>query len=116
MSEAVSGAAVLRVCATCAPETVAQCSRIVTEAGLADQVAVRGQDCLNRCSAPVALALQGAGRVSYVFDGVDLETDASDLAATLRTYLAAPQGWIADARPCGRLRHRLCTRLLPPET
>lgn len=84
------------------------------DAGLAGAVAVRGQECLNCCAAPVALGIQGAGRASYVFAGVVPETDAGDLVATLRAYLAAPRGWIADARPCGRLRSLLRARLQPP--
>ncbi len=106
---------VLRVCTSCAEGTLDTCQSLVAQAGLSDRVSVRGQECLNRCPEPVAMAVQGTGRVTYIFDGLDPVADSADLIATLRTYLAATDGWIEDARPCGRLRFRLCARLLPPE-
>lgn len=60
---------------------------------------------------PVLMAMQAPGRASYLFHGLG-PGDAADVAATLRAYLQAPDGWIADARPCGRLR--LCLRLRVP--
>lgn len=55
--------------------------------------------------------LQAPGGASYVFEGIDLARDRADVLATLRAYLAAPGGWIEDARPCGRLRFCLKVRL-----
>ena len=67
--------------------------------------------CMGACESPVSLGLQGAGRASYVFAGVQPTQDAADIAATCQTYLDAPAGWIEDARPCGRLRDCLRARL-----
>lgn len=100
----------LTLCRSCAPETagaqLAALDRAFAEAGL--PVSLRGQACLNACSRPQAMALQGAGRATYVFHAVDPETDIDDILGTVRTYLAAEQGWITDAAACGRLR--LCLR------
>lgn len=70
--------------------------------------------CLSVCKAPATLAAQGPGRATYVFAGV-AATDAADIAAFAREYAAAPHGWIEDARPLGRLRFLLVTRLPAPE-
>ncbi|WP_246098718.1 DUF1636 family protein [Paracoccus laeviglucosivorans] len=59
---------------------------------------------------PVLLAMQAAGRASYLFHDLT-PADAADIAATVAAYLDAPDGWIVDARPCGRLRLCLKTRI-----
>ena len=77
---------------------------------LPETVEVRKSPCLDACDKPVALTFQGAG-AAYVFHGVKLTEDAADIAATARAYLESPDGWIEDARPCGRLRFCLRARL-----
>ncbi|WP_406645893.1 DUF1636 family protein [Aliisedimentitalea scapharcae] len=75
------------------------------------QVQLCDQACLNGCANPTTMALQGAGRATYFFAGVQPETDRSDILETVGVYLDAPQGWIEDARPCGRLRFCLKGRI-----
>ena len=84
---------------------------MLTEALRDLPVRMRLADCLGRCDAPQALALEGRGLAAYLFDGIDAEADAADIAATCKAVLEADAGWIEDARPCGRLRHRLVTRV-----
>jgi predicted metal-binding protein len=86
-------------------------SEALSRAGLEDSIELAEHACFNGCQDPVALALQGGGMASYVFSGVDVVADADDVAATCRTYLDSPAGWIEDARPCGRLRLCLRTRI-----
>lgn len=76
--------------------------------GLGEAVDLASVECMGACAEPVALALQGEGRASYLFSGVSPLEDAADIVGTCRAYLAAPDGWIVDARPCGRLR--LCLK------
>ncbi|MEX0319352.1 MAG: DUF1636 family protein [Ruegeria sp.] len=83
----------------------------LAEAGLAGQVELGDHACFSACAGPVSLALQGQGMASYVFSGLDPVADATDIAATCRTYIDAPKGWIEDARPCGRLRECLRARV-----
>lgn len=80
-------------------------------AGLADDFSVGAAECLSGCEAPVSLGFQGRARASYVFNGVSLATDIADIIAMCHAYLAAPDGWIGDARPLGRLRFRLRARI-----
>lgn len=108
---------VLHVCACCLPadraeELVQRLRQAIAAAQL--PVLVAASDCLGPCYSPVVLALQGEGRASYVFVGVSLPDDLDDVTATCRTYLQSPGGWIVDARPCGRLRFCLRTRLPAP--
>lgn len=107
---------VLRLCHGCEGAAFAEGRRAVVAAlaaaGLAEQVTVARAACLGNCAEPRSLALQGPGRASYVFSGLDLQQDAGDIAATCAAYLQAPMGWIEDARPCGRLR--LCLRARIP--
>ena len=79
--------------------------------GLAQVFSVRWVDCMNVCDEPVTIALQGKTKATYVFAGVSLNTDINDIVTTCQAYLAANSGWIEDARPCGRLRHCLKSRI-----
>lgn len=83
----------------------------LARAELDRHVSVVEHACFSGCSEPVAIALQAEGRGSYVFSGVNVARDADDIAATCRTYLDSPKGWIEDARPCGRLRMCLRARI-----
>lgn len=67
-------------------------------------------ECLAVCSDPVTLAAQGPGRATYVFSGLG-EADEADIRAFAEAYTSAPGGWIEDARPLGRLRFQLVTRV-----
>ena len=80
---------------------------------LADLPGVRlvGIQCDEACEKPAQLWLQQPGGAAYAFEGLDFQSDAGDIAATARAYLASPKGWIEDARPCGRLRYCLAARV-----
>lgn len=80
--------------------------------GLADSVQIADHTCFSTCAEPTSVALQSVGGASYVFSGINVVSDAADIAATCQTYLNSPAGWIEDARPCGRLR--LCLRARIP--
>lgn len=73
-------------------------------------VAVEMTGCLGVCADPVTLAAQADGRATYVFSGLGAG-DAAEVAAFVAAYRAAPAGWIEDARPLGRLRHCMVTRV-----
>ncbi|WP_417769790.1 DUF1636 family protein [Stappia sp.] len=104
------------VCATCDPESggesalrfLSSLREALDRDGSGDLVALAPVECMGACAEPVALALQGEGRASYLFSGVSPLEDVADIVGTCRAYLAAPDGWIVDARPCGRLR--LCLK------
>ena len=67
--------------------------------------------CLGVCSAPTSLTLQSEKRASYIFTDIDLKRDQADIIATCRLYLDSDNGWIEDARECGRLRHLLHAKI-----
>ncbi|SDC37809.1 DUF1636 family protein [Ruegeria marina] len=107
----------LSLCSSCLGERdqgeeLRAVSDALCRVGLTHLVDLSEHACFGACEAPVAMALQGAGRASYVFSGLDPVTDATDIAATCRAYLDSPLGWIEDARVCGRLR--LCLRARLP--
>lgn len=81
----------------------------VAQAGLPFEVVTTS--CMNVCTKPVSLALQGAGKATYLFGDTKPELDTYDLLALLHLYAAAPDGWIEDARPIGRLRQCLVGRV-----
>ncbi len=110
-----TGAVRLLLCATCEgadpkADRLAV-SDALARAGLGDRVQVALVDCMGTCENPGALGLQGAGLAAYVFAGVRPVDDADDIARTCRVWLEAPDGWIGDARDCGRLRDCLRARL-----
>lgn len=102
----------LRLCSSCdGAAGLGAVRAALAGAGLAARVTVGEHACFNVCDRPVSLVLQGAGRATYVFSGLDPVADAGDIAATCALYLDAPKGWIADARGCGRLRACLHARI-----
>jgi predicted metal-binding protein len=105
----------LHICETCRGADIrAGWDRLraaLASGDLVGQVEIKAQSCMNGCARPVSMALQSPGRATYFFAGVDPEGDCADVVATVRAYLAAPGGWIEDARPCGRLRQCLVGRV-----
>jgi len=89
----------------------AQIARAIHDVGLDSQFEVGCVACMGACEEPVAMAIQGHGRGTYLFAGLNPETDITDIISTCRTYLDVPKGWIEDARPCGRLRDLLRSRV-----
>lgn len=83
----------------------------LANAGVGDVFEVAEMANLGGCSDPVGIAFQGLGRASYVFSGLVVASDITDIVAFCRAYLAADKGWIVDARPLGRLRHCLRARV-----
>ena len=103
--------ATLHFCQNCGPLSLGALNEALATAELQDAVHIVERGCMNGCSRPVSMAMQGPGRATYFFNGVDPTADADDIVATLRAYLAAPHGWIEDAQPCGRLRFCLVGRV-----
>ena len=97
----------LIICSTCAGPGEAL-ARTLEGAVPGWEVARHG--CLSVCAEPVGLAVQAEGRATYVFAGLT-EADAGDVAAFAALHDAAPDGWIEDARPAGRLRFCLKARV-----
>lgn len=107
----------LVLCSTCrsgttSDERIDAVQKALYQAGLQSCVELTEHACLNACGAPVTVGLQGAGRATYIFSDVEPVADAADIAATCQSYLDSPQGWIEDARSCGRLR--LCLKARVP--
>ena len=68
-------------------------------------------ECLNACGAPLALAVTGEGKATYLFGGVDPEAQAGEVLVFAGLYREAPGGEVADARAAGRLRFCLLGRI-----
>jgi len=101
----------LSICTDCGATDLAYARSALKAAGLPADVEIRASACLGPCDRPSVISLQSPGMAGYVFAGVDLSRDAPDVAATCALYLGSDQGWIEDARPCGRLRHLLVARM-----
>lgn len=98
----------LTICTTCASKGAApQGAALAAALTLPDGWEVVLHPCLNMCARPVAAAVQGPGRATYLLAGLTL-ADAVDLAGFAALYDAAPDGWITDAQGAGRVR--LCLR------
>ena len=97
----------ITVCGSCREGA----GRALAEGLAGEGVEVRLAECLFACGRPLALAVTGAGKASYLFAGVDPGTQAGEVAAFLRLYRDAPKGEIADARSCGQLRLCLLGRI-----
>ena len=106
---------VLRLCSTCPadgrPGGTDRLEAAISKADLPVPVQLVRQECMNGCSEPVTMALQGQGMATCFFTGIDPEADCDDIVNTMRAYMDSPAGWIEDARPCGRLRHCLVGRV-----
>ena len=103
-------AVVLRVCEDCGTPFGSLAEALAARPFL-EPVRMEPGECMNGCAAPVSMALQGVGRATYFFAGVEPATDIEDILATIAAYIEAPGGWIEDARRCGRLRLCLVGRV-----
>jgi predicted metal-binding protein len=108
----------LLVCATCerieGHTARADCAVIreaLDVAGLSEQISVEATPCLGGCVAPVNISLQGVGRGSFVFDGLDVKAFEAEIVKLCEMYLELDNGWIEDARPLGELRNCLRARI-----
>ena len=94
----------LTICKTCAsPGADPQGAALAQALSLPPGWEVFLHPCLNLCGKPVAAAVQGVERATYLLAGLT-PADADDLAAFAALYDAAPDGWITDARGAGRVR------------
>lgn len=103
----------LTICATCAAKDADPQGAALAEAVRAQLPAgwdVVMQDCMSMCDGPVAVAVQGPGKATYLFAGVT-PADAADVLGFVGLYDAQADGWIDDARPAGRLRFCLKGRV-----
>ena len=108
----------LQVCHSCLPakdrvspddEACKSLQTVLRKAGL--EASVVSVPCLGVCSAPTTLTLQAEKRATYIFKDIDLQEDEADIIATCRMYLVVNDGWIEDARACGKLRHLLHAKI-----
>jgi predicted metal-binding protein len=72
---------------------------------------VQAFECMSACANPTAISFRAKGKAAYLFSGIDPATDHDDILAFADLYQAADDGWIEDARPCGRLRFCLIGRI-----
>jgi predicted metal-binding protein len=72
---------------------------------------IEAYECMSACANPMAISFRAQGKAAYMFSGVDPVKDQQDILAFAKLYIAAKDGWIEDARPCGRLRHCLLGRI-----
>jgi predicted metal-binding protein len=100
----------ITVCATCREGAGARLAERLG-AALGGTAEVRLADCLFACSSPLALAVSGEGKATYLFAGLDPEGQAGEVLAFAGLFREAPLGEVADARPCGRLRFCLLGRI-----
>lgn len=94
------------ICETCAGPGTALAAKL----GEMDGWDVVMHPCLSVCDEPVAMAVQADRSATYVFAGLT-DADANDVLAFVALYDDAPAGWVADARPAGRLRFCLKSRV-----
>ena len=97
----------ITVCASCREGAWLRLAEDLSGAGLE----VRLTECLSACGSPLALAVTGEGKASYLFAEVDPEAQAEEVVTFMALYGTAPKGDVEDARPCGRLRFCLRGRI-----
>lgn len=83
----------------------------LNDSEISHQVRIETIDCGETCEKPARLWIQHSEGASYQFDGLNLSADQDDILATAVACLESPNGWIEDARPCGRLRFCLIARV-----
>ena len=111
LAQQMSAPVLLHLCQSCGSTDLTELHQSINAAFLPGQIRVVAQSCMNGCATPVSMGLQSAGRATCFFAGVDPQADVDDIVSTIRAYLDAPNGWIEDARPCGRLRFCLVGRV-----
>jgi predicted metal-binding protein len=73
---------------------------MVAEGGLADALAVKPYACIGNCERRCRMSVGGPGRWSWLLGGVVPENPPDGLAAFLRRWVDAEDGFLhKDARP-----------------
>lgn len=101
----------LQICQSCLPDDAACMNLQIALQTAGFEARILSAPCLGVCSAPTSLTLQSEKRALYIFKNIDLKRDQADIIATCRSYLDSDNGWIEDARECGRLRHLLHAKI-----
>ena len=112
----------LHICSTCLKDTEANPRGETLAAELrqlfakSDDDAIRAisietVECMFMCDTPTSLSFRAADKAAYLFSGIDPNLDHDDILAFAKLYTASTDGWIEDARPCGRLRFCLTGRI-----
>lgn len=97
----------LQVCISCGdaaggePSAGRRLFEALTAATADDRaITVAPVDCFAVCDRPVTIALQAAGKWSYIVGGAEPESDVADIVAAARAVAASPHGIPAmDDRP-----------------
>ncbi|MFO1055816.1 MAG: DUF1636 domain-containing protein [Dongiaceae bacterium] len=87
----------------------AEIGRRLPEAG----IEVVGHDCLGACLRRGRASIAGPGRWSWLFAGLDADTDVPALCDFTRRWLAAPDGLVAKADRGATLRPKILGRVPP---
>ena len=74
-------------------------------------ISIETVECMSMCDTPTALSFRASDKAAYLFSGIDPTADHDDILAFAKLYTASADGWIDDARPCGRLRFCLTGRI-----
>lgn len=72
---------------------------------------IKSHECLSLCEKPNAIAFSADGKASYLFANVDPVKNLEDILEFAKLYVAQDDGWIDDARACGKLRFCLVGRI-----
>ncbi len=99
----------ITVCATCRERAGEALAALLRER--LPRVKVRLAECLSACGAPLALAVGAEGKATYLFAAVDPDEQAEEVVTFMGLFASAPEGEVADARACGRLRFCLRGRV-----
>ena len=72
----------LSICGDCSALRLDEVRAVLSPAGMPETVLVKESPCLGPCERPLVLSLQSPGQAGYVFAGIDVARDASDIVAT----------------------------------
>ena len=112
----------LLVCTTCrcgqpkdadAPRPGARLHDALSEQPLPERVRLRAVECLSNCSQGCTIGLRGPGRWTYVYGGLDPQTQIDVILDGLALYLSAPDG-IVPWRDRPEHFKRNCVVRIPP--
>lgn len=74
-------------------------------------ISIETVECMSMCDTPTSLSFRATDKAAYLFSGIDPSLDHDDILAFAKLYTASGDGWIEDARSCGRLRFCLTGRI-----
>ncbi|WP_425038647.1 DUF1636 family protein [Primorskyibacter sp. S187A] len=102
---------IILICTTCRGSGPASDLRRAIARGAPESAVFKAVDCLAACDAPIAVGLQGRGKASYLFGGIESDIEARAIATFAHAFENSATGWTSSQERPAALADKTLARL-----